>query len=252
MNREQVKSLLISLTGQANVIAIPRVFIELTGSLPLAAMLNQLIYWSDKVKRKDGYIYKSAKCWQEEIGAVTEYSIGKFKKLHYVITKLSKANGAPTTHYKIDFSLLFLELAKMQADKVHEMDLAKTRNPIRENTKSLTKTTTEIKDNLKDSTSHLVMVEALQVLTGLDMKIKSNAGRIVRAVKELRAANYAAADIEAFGKAWKKDWRYKQNKRPPALSTVLAEIVKGNKVLADIEDVINRRKKLALAAIEGT
>lgn len=76
---------------------------------------------------------------------------------------------------------------------------------------------------MKDDT-HQLLVEALEKVTKMDMKIKSNAGRIVRTAKELRQAGYTSADVYRFGNAWLKDWRYRADKKPPTLNVIKTEI----------------------------
>lgn len=139
-NWQIIKELLIKLTGQENIVAIPKIFIELTGDLHLALLLSQVIYWSDKGKRNDGYIYKSAREWKEELG-ISQYAIDKFKRLKYIECKIIKACGAPTTHYKINYDIFIGELEKFILEN-KEVDLLKTENPFTEIGKTLTENTT--------------------------------------------------------------------------------------------------------------
>lgn len=78
--------------------------------------------------------------------------------------------------------------------------------------------------DLPNGNSHKEMVIALESLTGMDMKIKTNAGRIVKVAKELRDAGYSFQNVNQFGELWQSDWRYKQNKTPPTLAIIKAEI----------------------------
>ena len=97
------------MSGQDSVITIPKIYIDFTGDLTTAAILNQLVFYSDKGKRSDGFFYKSYKEWEYETGLTkrqVSYSIGKIKDLGLVETKLKKANGSPTIHYKLDYDKL--------------------------------------------------------------------------------------------------------------------------------------------------
>lgn len=76
----------------------------------------------------------------------------------------------------------------------------------------------------KPPSDHQPMVHALEVATGMDMKIKSNAGQIARSAKELRDAGYKPSDVEAFSRAWRSDWRYRQDRSLPSLATIKREI----------------------------
>jgi hypothetical protein len=98
--------------------------------------------------------------------------------------------------------------------------------------KNLTKEVSETKNNLtKDTPSlrsggHREMVQAIENLTLLDMKIRSNAGQIVRLAKELLTAGYTPEHVTQFGELWKTDWRYKKNQAPPSLTVLRQEIGK--------------------------
>jgi len=99
------------IAGHANVLAVPRIFLDLTGEMMLAHMLAQLVYWSDHVKRADGFIYKSALDWKQELGASSS-AVRRFKKLPWVESVVRKANGNPTTHYRVRFDQLWQAIAQ--------------------------------------------------------------------------------------------------------------------------------------------
>ena len=61
-------TLIAHFSGQNNILTIPRPFIHFCGGINAALFLSQLLYWTDRAKRADGFIYKSYKEWQEEIG----------------------------------------------------------------------------------------------------------------------------------------------------------------------------------------
>ena len=108
-NYVELRNILRKMSGQDSVITIPKIYIDFTGDLTTAAILNQLVFYSDKGKRSDGFFYKSYKEWEEETGLTkrqVSYSIGKIKELGLVETKLKKANGSPTIHYKLDYDKL--------------------------------------------------------------------------------------------------------------------------------------------------
>lgn len=104
-NRQYFHSLIVSYSGQQRTINIPVLYLEIFEEYNVAVILNQLIYWSDKSKRTDGYFYKSYKEWEEEV-FLSQYqvkkAIDKLKKIDLVETKLKKSNGTPTLHYKIN------------------------------------------------------------------------------------------------------------------------------------------------------
>lgn len=104
-NQKRIFEIIKEMTGHAYILTAPQLFVDLTGDLTLAAMLSQLIYWSDRSVRPDGFVYKSAIDWKIEVGA-SKRSVQKFNKLPYIETKLRMANGFPTTHYRVRMDVL--------------------------------------------------------------------------------------------------------------------------------------------------
>ena len=93
-------NLIKELSGQSNILTIPRLFVDYTGSLDTALFLSQVIYWSDK--GEDGWFFKSYTEWKNEI-TLSEYQVRKsakkLKELDILNTKIKKAFGSPTLHY---------------------------------------------------------------------------------------------------------------------------------------------------------
>ncbi|HGN7085238.1 TPA: hypothetical protein ACKW31_002071 [Staphylococcus aureus] len=92
-NRDYISSIISQFSGQNNVIPIPVIYLKITEDYPSAALLNQMIYWSDRTNRKDGYFYKSYVEWFEELH-LTEYQVrratNKLKSFGFVETALKK------------------------------------------------------------------------------------------------------------------------------------------------------------------
>ena len=120
-HKDRIYALIKDSTGQVNVLAIPRIFITITGSLTLASLLSQLLYWSDRAKRRDGFVYKSARDWYLEVGA-SKYAVEKFNRLPCIETRVKKANGHPTTHYRINFEKLADMIRQAQQNEFVEID----------------------------------------------------------------------------------------------------------------------------------
>lgn len=101
-NQKAVFATVKALVGQSNILTIPRVFVDFTGSLDKALFLSQALYWSDK--GKDGWFYKSYREWQEET-TLSEYQIRKAAKClqakGLLETKVKKADGTPVLHYRL-------------------------------------------------------------------------------------------------------------------------------------------------------
>ena len=102
-NNEKINRIIRSLSGRGNTIVFPTIYIKITGEMNAALLLNQIVYWSDRTKRKDGYFYKSYKDWKEET-TFTQYQVKrastKLEDMGFISTKLARANNAPTVHYK--------------------------------------------------------------------------------------------------------------------------------------------------------
>ena len=149
-NRDYISSIITQFSGQNNIIPIPTIYIRIIEDYPSAALLNQMIYWSDRTSRKDGYFYKSYNEWYEELH-LTEYQVRratkKLKSFGFVDTALKKANGAPTLHYKVDTK----EVSEWILKKLKNGNLRNSRMDSEETQESLTeittKTTTEITNN---------------------------------------------------------------------------------------------------------
>lgn len=252
MNRKQILSILSSFTGHENVIAVPKVLVDLTGDWGLAAMLNQLIYWSDKSQRADGYVYRSAKDWEDEL-AVSEYTVRKFKQLPYIKAKVLRANSAPTTHYKLDIELM---IKMIQDLNPVQPELPICRNQRNDSSKStirsgeINETLTEITTEITTDTisPHQAMIVELSAITGMDIKIKSNAGRLGKTSKELLSAGYTAEDLKRFQAIWKDDWRSKDGREKPTLAVIVSDIGKiKQSVKADTS--IEERRRMAEAEL---
>ena len=76
----------------------------------------------------------------------------------------------------------------------------------------------------KSKSDHQEIVAALELETGMDMKIRSNAGQIARASEELRKAGYGIEELRKFHVYWKNDWRSAGGTKPPTLKIIKAEI----------------------------
>lgn len=149
-NRDYISSIITQFSGQNNIIPIPVIYLKITEDYPSAALLNQMIYWSDRTNRKDGYFYKSYNEWFDELH-LTEYQVRratkKLKSLGFVSTTLKKANGAPTLHYKVHTK----EVSEWILKKLKNRSLRNLRMDSEETQESLTETTTEITTERRDT-----------------------------------------------------------------------------------------------------
>lgn len=105
-NQKKLFNLISELSGQANILTVPKVYIRAMGSIDGGLLLSQMIYWSDKGKREDGYFYKTYAEWEDET-TLSKYEVSKnvaiMVSAGFLQTIIKKANGAPTVHYKFSF-----------------------------------------------------------------------------------------------------------------------------------------------------
>jgi hypothetical protein len=143
-DRKATYEVIRRISGQTNILTIPRLYLDITGNHKSALFLSQCVYWSDKMGRP---FYKSYKDWEEEIG-LSRWDLDKARKecKDIVTTELIKANGAPTLHYDINWKALYEKIEGLANGFASnsQMDL-------RETDKSLTETTAEITTYICDS-----------------------------------------------------------------------------------------------------
>ena len=127
MTQRTAKALIAQFTGQANILTIPRVFVSMTGSLEAALFLSQCLYWSERTADPDGWFWKRAEHWQEEL-SLSEYQVRKARKIlapFGLETDLRTVNNTPTLFYRVDGDQLykcilqFLQNASCENDEMH-------------------------------------------------------------------------------------------------------------------------------------
>lgn len=125
-----------SMSGQKNVIVIPRPYLKFfrgeQQAHALAAVLNNLVFWSAFGDDK-GWFYKTYEELGEDAGGLskdqTERLVKKLVKNHLsdaIHTCVRKVNGTPTMHYKVDGDCLISLIFKDQ------LETANSRLPKRE------------------------------------------------------------------------------------------------------------------------
>lgn len=137
-NQKIVFNLIKELVGQNNILTIPRLFIDYTGSLDCALLLSQIIYWSDKNSYSE-WFYKSYVEWKAELG-LTQFQVARcvatLKRLGIIETKLKRANGSPTIHYhllqpRFSHSIIkFLNKRKSRKLINHNIDYTETKREL--------------------------------------------------------------------------------------------------------------------------
>lgn len=136
-NYDTIAQIITSFSGSERSVVIPKTYLEITGDYPTAALLNQLVFWSDKSKRKDGYFYKKYDEWHDEL-LLSDYQIRritkKLEEMNFITTALKKANGTPTKHYKINME----EIQKAIMKKLNNGNLRNLTIDSKETKESLT------------------------------------------------------------------------------------------------------------------
>jgi hypothetical protein len=117
--QQQVFALLRQLSGQAGMVVVPRLLIDyFEGKLDWAAMLSQLLYWSDKNLDKDGFFVKPDKELIKEVGISQGSAFGCRKWLKdegLILVKTARFNGTPMLHYKIGDDQMAMIAARLCA-----------------------------------------------------------------------------------------------------------------------------------------
>ncbi|MDF2791087.1 MAG: hypothetical protein K0S80_4189 [Neobacillus sp.] len=199
--KHQVFSLISQFTGQNNVITINVPLVEFAGELETGLFLSQLIYWSDRGTRSDGFFYKTDEEWHQEI-MLSKYSVRKSRKkleeLGLLETMIKKANGNPTVHYKFNkdlFSEMFISFLRNRKN-----ESLKTENGKCGNEKSLTEITTET-TTVKDI--YIQYAEFVKMKESEFQKLVDEHGEILAKKMVLTLDNYKGAN----GKKYKSDYR---------------------------------------------
>jgi hypothetical protein len=119
-NRDTISQLIKAYSGQRKMVVIPMLYIQLLGDLNRAALLNQIIFWSDNSSNPDGWFYKSYEDWQEELG-LSQYQVSRAIKgdkrnlqgdeltLQAVGVEVKRKRiktGAVVNHYRVNMDIL--------------------------------------------------------------------------------------------------------------------------------------------------
>lgn len=126
-----IRALLRQFTGQENTLVVPRAFIKLTGDHVAALILNQVLYWSDRTTDPDGWFYKTAEEWEEEL-CISRFQLDRSRKVLTPLglrTELRKVGGAPKVHYRLDFEC-FVERLQAFLQELDFQETSKSKSPI--------------------------------------------------------------------------------------------------------------------------
>lgn len=155
-NQQTIIQIIKSVSGQASILTIPKIYIDiLGGDIEAALFLSQCVYWSDKTVSKSGF-WKSYREWELDT-CLTKHKVARcaVKCSRFVSVKVKRANGFPTCHYSVNLQNLAEEISAIV--KKPENDSQKTGNQIvkkpenrkLKNRKTLTETTQEITQKIQ-------------------------------------------------------------------------------------------------------
>lgn len=178
-NFDSIKALISQMAGSDKYITVNSTFVHFMGELEGGVFLSQLIYWSDKGSRADGWFYKKDKDWETELGIkrrAIERNIKTLKERGILSVKVMKDHsGVPTKHYRINDNVLQRELltfiqmelynrtnGNVQNDisEMSHLTNGNVQNDISSYTEITTENTTKIKEEEAPSAEHLLEQQA--------------------------------------------------------------------------------------------
>lgn len=111
--QKQFFNLISSLCGQDNILTIPRMFIDFTGSHTAALLLSQMLFRQGQKGERE-FFWKTYADWKKET-ALEEHEVRRisksFKDRGILETKIKKVQGNPTLHFRINIAELHKQLS---------------------------------------------------------------------------------------------------------------------------------------------
>lgn len=250
MNKyNEIRSIITQLSGQDRIITIPKLFIEITGDLAESILLNQIVFYSDKSKRADGFFYKTYKDWSAEI-CLTErqvrYSTKKLVAKGLIETKLIKANGFPTVHYKLRFDNLVKWILTNCSIGILQNVGMDTDNLSESLTEITTENTTDDKKILSDKSNDIPFSKIIDYLNSkANMHFKASSKTSQAKIRARWNEGYRLDDfahvIDVKVNEWLNDPKWSKYLRPDTLFGTKFENYRNQKKVVN-RDAINRQR----------
>ena len=128
-NHAAITSLIKQFSGQARILTIPRIYIDMLGGDHLAALfLSQVVFLSDRAADGSGWFAKSYADWRDELG-LSERQVRRIAQaltgfgLETALRRSAGHEMAATLHYRLDMNVLttaILEMCGTRSDETSE------------------------------------------------------------------------------------------------------------------------------------
>jgi hypothetical protein len=109
---------------------------KVIGDRNAATMFLRLLYWFPKSRKSSGWVYKSWRDWQAECN-LSQAQVKRIHRMGYldqvgIERKTMKANGTPTTHYRLNEQQLLRALSRFTGLSVEQIRLCLIGKPMLE------------------------------------------------------------------------------------------------------------------------
>lgn len=210
MDQKEIFNLISMLTGQNNILTIPRIFIDFTGEIESALFLSQLLYWSGKTT--DGWVYKTYSDWYSEISIKEKKLRGIKEELEIqelIETKVCRVKGITIVHYRVKQDILWEKLQMFISENLPEQPKREFRNgqvegsgTVKKGVPTITETTNRDYKQIPRNKADLFITEIIQYLnlkTGHNYATGENERQPVKAyAKEIKARYREGHTAEEF------------------------------------------------------
>lgn len=131
-NHKEITALIKRISGQANFIGTPRIYVDIfDGDLVAAVWFNQVVYWDGKTSEPIGF-YKTYAEWRAELG-LSRYQVNRVaqacQQRGLVNIMFRKVYGTPKNHYLVIWPELLRVLKEtLEKSDSEETDSSETRS----------------------------------------------------------------------------------------------------------------------------
>lgn len=209
-----------------------------------AVMLSQLVYWSDKSKDRNGWIYKTSKDWTEETGLTRREQDTARKNLRELGFIEEHKHGIPCkTHYRVNKEALYNALIGLAQNSQSNAHISQTDAQKRQtdahisqtNTENTSKITTDINNkrkfkfnpkemDLPPNVDYKLWCEFVDMRSDINKKLPERSAKMI--LSELESFGVTANESlsNAIKATWLKPYAVKQNNYQQPASTRMQEI----------------------------